>query len=95
MPKHKLTEWHISDFVKSDEDVHALMAAEREPYEKALRLALVVLKEIGELTDQEVQLCDPRYFAKRYSQLIIKQLAKEGIKDPTELKEEKNENNIH
>lgn len=65
-----------------------LLAAEREPYEKALRLALVVLKEIGELTDQELKLHDPRYFAKRYSQLIIKQLAEEGIKDPTELKGE-------
>lgn len=46
MGKQKTTEWHISDYIKTDEDVHALLAAEREPYEKALREALKLLRDI-------------------------------------------------
>lgn len=87
----KTTEWHIIDHLRTDEDVHALLAAEREPYEKALRVALVVMKEIGDMSDKEIVTNDPRYYAKRYANLIVKQLAKEGISDPSELKDEENE----
>lgn len=83
----EITEFHISDFIETDEDVHNLLAVEREPYEKALRTALIVLGDIAEMTDSEVKISDPRYYAKRWRKVIINRLKKEGIPDPTELKD--------
>lgn len=85
----KTTEFHISDHIKTDEDVHNLLAAEREPYEMALRVALIVLGDIAEMTDSEVKISDPRYYAKRWRRVIINRLKKEGIPDPTKLNDNK------
>lgn len=90
----KTTDWHIGDSVNTDEDIHALLKAEREPYEKALRLALIILGDIGDMTDDEMLVHDPRYYAKHWRKIILMRLKKEGINDPTELKDEKNESNI-
>lgn len=54
MANKKITEWHIIDHIKTDEDVHALLAAEREPYEKALRTALQTLNKVYFWLDEEL-----------------------------------------
>lgn len=83
----KISEWHISDYIKTDKDVRNLLEAEREPYETALRAALIVLGDIAEMTDSEVKISVPRYYAKRWRRVIINRLKKEGIPDPTKLKD--------
>lgn len=100
-------EFHISDYIKTDEDVHNLLAAEREPYEKALRIALALLKVLADYQEQEgayyeastgktdwilmvEHMCKQRLTIARLAHnKIIKDLAAEGIPDPTELKDNK------
>lgn len=96
----KTTEFHIAEYIKTDEDVHNLLAAEREPYEKALRKAIVVLELIKDYPTTEImgyyggvsiawhQMAkDMAELAKRHLKRIRCDLKKEGIPDPTELKD--------
>lgn len=79
-----------------------LLAAEREPYEKALRIALALLKALADYQEQEgayyevttgktdwilmvEHMCKQARLAHNK---IIKDLAAEGIPDPTETKDE-------
>lgn len=96
----KTREWHISDFIKSDEDVHKLLAAEREPYEKALKSVMVALVVLSTYpTDEKISYCgcdgtnyrsmarDMAKFAQTHLKSVRRALKKEGIPDPTELKD--------
>lgn len=96
----KTTEWHISDYIKTDEDVHNLLTAEREPYEKALKsvmVALIILSTYPK--DEKISYCgcdgtnyrsmarDMAKFAQTSLKNVRRVLKKEGVPDPTETKD--------
>lgn len=95
----KATEFHIVEHIKTDEDVHNLLAAEREPYESALRKAMAALEIIKDYPESEAMSYyggvhinwakmakDMGRIAKRQLLRIKCDLKKEGIPDPTKLK---------
>lgn len=83
--KTKLTPWNILDRVKTKKDLDLLLWAEREPYEKALIKALNALKELSniDIFAEPWTVLQNNRFAAFVREEILRDLDREGIKDPT------------
>jgi len=88
MEETKITEWNVMDYIKTKEDLHNYVDAAVEPYAKGLKLALVILKEIQDMSETEIRHNCVQTLAGRWAKKIIRDLEKEGIPDPTALKDE-------